>query len=89
MESDLDLETSRLASQIRELLGEHMSKNTTKEIGESMTACLIALYAEVGRLRWLFTEAGEVTPDCFDEVFWSGAIKHFDDNKRRYGGSGH
>lgn len=89
MDADIDKETAKLANEIREVLGAHLSKFDSDNYQKTITSCLIALSAEVGRLRWLSVETDEVDPDRFDEVFWEGVVKYFNENKLRYGTTGH
>lgn len=88
MDADVDKETARLANEIRDILGKHISKFDENNYKQTLTSCLIALAIEVGRLRWLCTETEEVTEDTFDETFWHGAMTHFKENKARFG-TGH
>ncbi len=89
MEDDVDKATTELANDIRETLGEHISKFDDNDYKEALASCIMALYAEVGRLRWLSCETGEVTEESFDKVFLDGVMRYYKENKTRLGGDAH
>jgi hypothetical protein len=81
---DIDNKTAKLSNQIRELLGNHLLdvEHTEKE---KLTSCLIALCVEIARLRWLCVSTEEVKEEAFDETFIEGMMKHYEENRIRYG----
>lgn len=82
---DLDIETTRLANEIRDCLGAHMLKISKSDTHRAcITSSLIALCIEVGRLRWLATSTKEVDESDFDKVFWNGVMKHYREHSRDY-----
>ena len=86
---DPDVESTRLANLMRDLLGNHISKFEEDHYKQALTSCLVALAIEVGRLRWLSVETGEVDADNFDQIFWEATMKHFMENKHKYGSKAH
>ena len=89
MDSHLETETTKLANEIRDLLGNHILKLKNEDYKQALMSCLIALAIEVGRFRWLSVETEEVDPDAFDETFWAAVSKHFNANKQKYCSSAH
>lgn len=86
--SNKDVETAKLADEIKTLLGLYIAKFPENECPETLTACIMALAIEVGRLRWLCVSTDNVDEDVFDQLFWEGVMRHFNSNKNRFG-TGH
>lgn len=86
---DVDKETTKLANELRDVLGAHILKIESLSYKEILTSCILALCVEVGRIRWLSVETNEVEPDKFDEIFLNGMMVHFNSNKRQFGGDSH
>lgn len=87
METELDSETLKLAGGIRELLGAHLLKFKDHRYQNVLVSCLIALAIETGKIRWLTVELEEIDVEKFDSIFLTAVVKHFDENRRKCGGS--
>lgn len=81
---DIDKKTVKLANEVRDVLGRHLADDSVS-YQELITSCLIAIAIEAGRLRWLAISTEKVTEDKFDEIFWTGVMNHYQENKQRYG----
>lgn len=83
--SGIDKETAKLANEIRDLIGKHISKFDEEGYQEALTAGVIALAAVTGRHRKLCVDTGEVTGESFDQTFWEITMKHSEDDMVSFG----
>ena len=80
----IDAETAKLATKIRDLLGNHMSMFDEKGRSECVISCLVALGTQVGRIKQLAVSTGVVDAEEFDNYFSGVTDAEYKTNQVHY-----